>query len=122
VTLWNIVQAVQIKNLSNRAVLSDTQAEAHRGAARRDSEALADDLDRLRLVTEALWSFVGERLGVTEQELVARIQAIDLADGVADGRSTARPRPCPSCRAMVPADRAACQFCGAATPGQRAFD
>jgi hypothetical protein len=123
VTLWNIVQAVQIDNLTHRAALTDTETELQRQRARYRDEDLAGDVDRLRLVTEALWSLCSERLGVTDDDLRERILAIDRADGVVDGRhAAAPPRPCPACEAMVPADRATCQFCGAAAPGQSLFD
>jgi hypothetical protein len=120
--MWNIVQAAQIHNLRSQAALADTEAGLHRSIARSRNEDLAEDVDRLRLVTEALWSLCSERLGVTEDDLRARILLLDQADGVVDGRHNAHPRPCPGCRAMVPADRATCQFCGVASPGQGIFD
>jgi len=111
--LWDLVQQLQIEGLQRRAVLSDSSNEMHRAAGRTRDEDLADDLARLALVAEAMWALLRERLGVTDDDLRAKLREIDLADGVADGKSTKRPRPCPSCQAMVPPDRETCQFCGA---------
>lgn len=77
---------------------------------------LEDRVEQLALATAALAELVMERLGITEEELAARITEIDGRDGAVDGRRLRRPRPCISCKAMVPADNELCQFCGATQP------
>lgn len=121
-SIWDIVQQVQISNLQSRATLSDTQSDIRHSVSRDRDEDLREDMERMALVIEAMWSILSERLGVTVDELAARINAIDLADGRADGMRTPAPRTCPQCAAKVPADRETCQFCGAVTPGASTFD
>ena len=83
---------------------------------------LEDRVELLALATAALAELVMEKLGITEEELAARITEIDGRDGVVDGRRLKRPRPCTSCSAMVAADRDTCQFCGAAQPDVSPLD
>lgn len=70
-----------------------------------------DRIDRLILVVDAMWSLLEDQ-GLSGEELRARIEAIDAADGEPDGRRTARPVACSGCEAMVPAGLPSCQFCG----------
>jgi hypothetical protein len=82
-----------------------------------DLHDLGERIDRLTLVVDALWSMLQER-GYTDEDLAARIRAIDESDGTADGARTPRPRPCPKCESMVEPGRRTCAFCGAEmTPG-----
>ena len=87
--------------------------------------ARADDdhLRQLLLITEAMWSLLSERTGVTVDDLRARMEEIDAADGVVDGRrGPTPPEPCPSCGAMVDRSRSSCAFCGVEVPGRDPFD
>ena len=81
---------------------------------RRDLDRVEDRREQLALVTTALAELAIERLGITEEELAARIAAVDGRDGSVDGRRVERPRPCTSCSAMVAVGAGTCQFCGAA--------
>lgn len=83
-------------------------------AARR-SDDFAERLDRTSLVIEAMWSLL-EDSGYTRLDLTDRIQEIDAADGVTDGRSTPLREPCDTCGAAVAASVTICQFCGADNP------
>ena len=42
--------------------------------------------DRALLVCEALWTILRDKLGVTEEELVDRVNQVDLSDGKLDGK------------------------------------
>jgi hypothetical protein len=86
------------------------------GARREDVHELHDRVDRLTLVVAAMWSLLQEQ-GFDEAALAARIRELDEADGVADGKTTARPNDCRSCGAKVGAGLEQCQFCGAAVLG-----
>jgi hypothetical protein len=78
----------------------------------RDIADMNDRIDRLLLVVDAMWSMLQER-GYTDEDLAARIRAIDEHDGSADGARKPRPRPCPHCESMVEPGRKTCAFCGA---------
>jgi hypothetical protein len=86
-------------------------------------EDLAEDIARLKLVCEALWSFCSERFDITTEQLRDRMLLIDQEqDGRVDGMHHSRARPCPACESMVPADRDTCQYCGVEVPGRDPFD
>ena len=84
---------------------------------------LQGEVERLLLITEALWRILKEKHGLEENELVKQITLIDLEDGKLDGRKpTAAPKPCPKCNRMLARNRPRCLFCGepiAADPFQR---
>ncbi len=74
---------------------------------------LESDVERLLLITEALWSLLKEQHGYDEQELVRRIVQIDLRDGKLDGRVPASPpKACPKCGRTVGRRKTRCLFCG----------
>ena len=76
-------------------------------------EALRFDVERLLLITEALWSIAKEKLECTDTDLTRRIADIDLEDGKLDGRKAkSPPRPCPHCQKILAKHRPRCLFCG----------
>jgi ribosomal protein S27AE len=76
-------------------------------------EALRFDVERLLLITEALWSILKEKTDLKDEELIRRIAEIDQADGKLDGRKAkAPPRPCPHCQRVLAKHRPRCLFCG----------
>lgn len=73
-------------------------------------------VDRLLLVVGAMWSLLEEN-GYSPEQLKARIEEIDAADGVLDGKRTPAMGHCRNCDAKVAPGLPACQFCGTAVPG-----
>jgi hypothetical protein len=86
------------------------------GAQKNDVYKLHDRVERLTLVVAAMWSMLEDQ-GMTEAQLMERIREIDAADGTPDGKITHAPVDCTGCGAKVPAELAACQFCGVAIEG-----
>ncbi len=76
-----------------------------------DIEDLSARIDRLVLLSAAMWSIL-EDSGATEEELIARLHQIDAEDGVDDGKITPKPIQCTNCDTLVPAGLPACQYCG----------
>jgi hypothetical protein len=87
------------------------------GSPVRELLEVHDRVDRLILVVDAMWSLL-EESGYTDEQLIARIQEIDSADGAVDGKRTAQITQCLGCGAKVAAGLATCQFCGASVPDQ----
>lgn len=80
---------------------------------RYSTDKIVRDLDRLYLITEALWSFVHERLDVSDEDLVQRILELDRCDGEIDGRKDmAGPMTCPSCGRTIASHHTWCMYCG----------
>lgn len=67
---------------------AEREARTSAREAMREVEELRKDVDRLLLINEALWRIVRERLECTDEDLVRRIQDIDLEDGRKAASST----------------------------------
>ena len=98
-----------------RAIGGDTSAaDASRsaGAARRDAREVEDRLDRALLACEAMWSILRDKLGVTDLELIERINDIDLSDGRLDGKVRKTAVACPKCNRTISQRFPKCMYCG----------
>ena len=94
---------------------ADVQA-ARRSAT--DAQIRADELEarceRALLVCEALWTIMRDKLGVPEEELVNRVNEIDLSDGKLDGKVRRTAVQCRKCGKKVARRFQRCMYC--ATP------
>ena len=74
---------------------------------------LQHQVERLLLISEALWRILKEKHGLDDNELVKQIMSVDLEDGALDGRKPATPpKPCPKCGRTLTRNRPRCLFCG----------
>ena len=75
---------------------------------------LQTDVERLMMITEALWNLLKEKHGYDDNELIKQITMIDMADGKLDGRVNTRtpPQPCPKCNRILVKNRPRCIYCG----------
>jgi hypothetical protein len=78
-------------------------------------EDLNERIDEMALVIRGMWALLEEQ-GLTNDQLLAKLEELDHSDGTPDGRVKKEPAACPSCEAKVPAGLAACQYCGTAVP------
>ena len=109
--LWDLYQQAQIRNLQRRNAMADT-VEAYRHAANKvRTEALEDRLENLTVVCEALWTLLNERLGLSDEQLVAAVTKL-LEEHEAERSESAVPARCPGCGAALNRDLDHCQFCG----------
>lgn len=81
------------------------------GQARAVKE-LERHIGRLSLLNQALWELLRERLNLTDAELQAKVNEIDLRDGVQDGAITSGPLQCPKCGRISNSRYAKCLYCG----------
>ncbi len=96
-----------------------TAAEATeaRGAARDAKRGVAElgaQLERTSLACEAMWTILRDKLGVTDVELIERINEIDLSDGKLDGKVRKSAVACPSCGRTIARRFPKCIYCGQA--------
>lgn len=74
---------------------------------------LRAQVERLLIITEALWTILKDKTGLDEQELLRQMVQIDLRDGKLDGRVAATPpEPCPKCGRVVSNGALRCMYCG----------
>ena len=99
------------------AQLSADAAERDAREAQTSVEFMRQDINRLLLITEALWTLLKQQHGYTDDDLSKLVTEIDQRDGVVDGKANKiGPKPCPTCGRMVAAHHATCIFCGQAVP------
>ena len=80
-------------------------------------EALQSEVDRLLMITEALWLLLKKERGYDDKVLADTIAEIDLRDGQRDGRvAKTPPKPCPSCGRNLVKRRPTCLYCGRPVP------
>ncbi len=110
--LWDMIQQSQIHD----ALSSAGDANRRTDHVRREVDHTQATIDALGLSCAAVWELLSERLGVTEQELMGKIEEIDLRDGKLDGRIANVKQKCTSCGRVNNAKRMRCLYCGAAVP------
>ena len=75
---------------------------------------LRADVEKLLMITEALWAMLKEKHGYSDEDLASRIEEIDMRDGVLDGKVAKQPpSTCPECSRKVTRARTNCIYCGA---------
>ena len=74
------------------------------------------------MITEALWTMLKDKHGYSDEDLAARIEEIDMRDGVRDGKVAKQPpTQCPECSRKVTRARPICIYWGASLE-QATFD
>lgn len=90
--------------------------------ARDATRDLEERLDKLTLISMALWSLLKERTELSEEDLVQRVKEIDLADGVQDGKFKNKINRCPKCNRVMSPRHRKCLYCGSENLTLTAFD
>ncbi len=85
----------------------------------RNSETKADvrelefQVNKLELVTEALWRLLKQHTELTETDLIEMVSEIDLEDGRFDGKKAKKSyTDCPKCKRRISKDHPKCFYCG----------
>jgi len=92
-----------------------TSAARHAADARARADALQQDIEKLYMITEALWTLLKQQHGYDDEVLGRLIEAIDLRSGKADGRRAKQVNPaCPTCGRTLIGKHPACLYCGTA--------
>jgi hypothetical protein len=109
---WDLYQQRQIRALQE--TVGETKSEVAKAGMRAiDELALAQErLDKLVLLTHAMWTLLSEKSGISEADLIKRVTDLDAQDGSVDGRITRPPVRCSKCSAMVCRKFNRCLFCG----------
>jgi hypothetical protein len=73
---------------------------------------LEHEIQRVKLLNQALWEVLREKTGLTDAELEKKIHEVDLRDGMQDGRMTETPLKCPTCGRVSSSKHWKCLYCG----------
>ena len=116
--LWDLFQQSQIRHSQNSA----DNAEMKASIANSKIEELEGQLQTLSLACQAMWELVSPKFGIAEQELLTKMDEIDLRDGTLDGKlQTTTHTKCPDCGHEVKRKRPNCFRCGANFSGSTPF-
>lgn len=97
--------------LAATAQAGDAARQAHEAQSR--ATEVEAKCDRALLVCEALWTILRDKLGVTEEDLVQRVNDLDLTDGRLDGKvRKSKAHSCPSCGRTIAKRFPKCIYCG----------
>src|SRR6185295_4763557 len=79
---------------------------------RQRTRDLEHEVQRLKLLNQALFELLREKLKLTDAEFLKRVSDVDMRDGVADGRMTDVALKCPSCGRVSSSKFWKCLYCG----------
>lgn len=86
--------------------------------ARTDVELLSHDVDRLLLITEAMWTLMKQEHGYGDEVLSKLIEEIEARRTIVGGMAVKDPpHDCPKCGRPNAAKRLFCIYCGTPIPG-----
>ncbi len=120
-TIWDLLRGAAAQSDQPAATAGTAPAHETTDPFARQYVEMQERLDRLVLVTRAMWTLLADKMGVTEADLLKRLTELDAADGTVDGHVTAAPVRC-SCGAMICRKLNRCLFCGKPYRDGSAFD
>ena len=109
--MWDYRQHRRIQE-SALAPIAVTQAAHLKHRNIRQMEQMQREIDQLSLVCQAMWTLIQDNLDISEAELKERIVALDMLDGVLDGKIGGVKMKCPECDATMNNKVKHCMFCG----------
>jgi len=107
--IWELYQQYKITSANSKADALARES-GNLGSALTE---LGHRTDRLALATMAVWSLMCDKFGLTDADLEARMNEIDLSDGKLDGKVRVEARSCPSCNRTLSKRQSKCIYCGA---------
>lgn len=116
-----------IWDLSQQKAIGEARAAASEAKTKNSEQAtkineLEFRVERLALACQAMWESLREQAGLTEAQLLAKMEEIDLRDGKKDGRMGARPVSCPSCGRRASSRSKKCIYCGTGLSSGHSFE
>lgn len=79
-------------------------------------------VEKLALISRALWEILSEDKGISEEDLLARVTEIDLRNGHLDGRLVPKVIECPECHHKMSSRHDHCIYCGSTSYQRDIFD
>ena len=114
---WEMFQQSQIHKAMGKA----SRAEMKVGQTEEYFRLIEDKIGRLALACQSLWEIVEEQTDVTHAQLLAKMEEVDMRDGVKDGKISSTPLECQSCGRKTNRRRPICLYCGAKNNSKEVF-
>lgn len=115
--IWDLQQDGRIAKAESDA----TNAKYEVASSKHRIDELEFALNRMSLASQAMWELLRDRLGITEEELSAKVKEIDLRDGVQDQKITTTLMKCTRCGHTLNTKSRRCIYCGETVPKPNAF-
>jgi len=97
-------QPIQVFNSDPSSSIAGTKSEVRE---------LQAQVDKLELITEALWRQLKRHTDLTDEDLIETITEIDLEDGQYDGKKASKSfTECPACQRRINKNHTKCFYCG----------
>ncbi len=107
---------------ANHAQTTGELASRTANDVRLENQTLRAEVEKLYLITAAMWALLKETQGLTDEALARRMAQVDAADGTVDGRVTpGEPKSCGHCGRKLTKRKPLCLYCGA-TVRREIFD
>lgn len=91
----------------------DAETKHNAQELRLQTAALTLDVEKLYMITEALWSIIKQQNNLTDGHLLDLIREIDERSGKLDGRRKKEaPADCPQCNRRIMSHSTLCLYCG----------
>ena len=83
------------------------------------SDKVRKNTERLYMVVQAMWELLKEKAGLTDADLDAKVQEIDMRDGRLDGQDSTQTAPltCRRCGRTILSGQSWCIWCGTLAEG-----
>ena len=89
---------------------------------RQDAVEIEKRLEKLLLLSQAMWELIKEKTDLTEKELAEKVTETDLRDGKLDGRYAKPLVKCNKCGSAICHKYHKCLFCGTPYEEETNFD
>jgi hypothetical protein len=110
---YSSLSGMGVSSTKGQAASALTEAGFDASEAKSEADLLKHDIDRLMMITEALWTFLKKAHGYSDDDLAKAIGAIDLRHSGAEKDAQEK---CPTCGRMVSQHRRLCIYCGNPVP------
>jgi len=110
------------RELQQRQEATANSAKSKAESLEREVLYLSKRVERLSLACQALWEILRETSQMEDDQIVTRMEEIDLRDGSMDGKITRRPIACLVCKRMGNSARTECLYCSAPLPRENIFE
>ncbi len=104
------------------AEASARKADAKAGDLQGDVQRLSDRLDRLSLISQAMWELLKEQTNLSNEQILTKIREVDLRDGKADGKMGRKVFTCKNCGQKVSSSHRSCVYCGEPIQSSEVFN